>query len=255
MHAQLCAILGVASEVASSSHHVHLLSIPLPSPPPLDSVILSLVSTYFAHALTVLGHSSLSPSIEHFHATFTSSSPTLLTWLPTFVSLPEKHTDSILTRAYTAINRMCSSSSVPNRTKGNSSSTDDSHSRAVFCLRMYALSCLIQTLPGTIDPNSFWDQATRSGASYVKTFANVQQGEEQAIQVILKAYIDLVAHAERRSDRESFMCVTGNLESEGKSFHGFCEYWMAFAKRVSYIFDYKDVYLLCRPGIYVFSSR
>ncbi|KAG2336647.1 hypothetical protein BDR05DRAFT_953197 [Suillus weaverae] len=79
MHARLLALLGVPDSKASahsaptSKSPIRLLSLPLPTiPPPADTVLLTLIST------------------------------TLLTWVPYCVSLPRKHTDTTLTRVYTA---------------------------------------------------------------------------------------------------------------------------------------------------------
>lgn len=92
---------------------------------------------------------------------------------------------------------------------------------------MYALRCLAYTTPGTIEANTFWDQATRYAGVFVKT--TPQKGEEQTTSMILHGYAQLVDLAEQRSDREMFM----SIEQEGKGFLGLCEHWLSFAKRVN----------------------
>ncbi|KAF9539088.1 hypothetical protein CPC08DRAFT_504290 [Agrocybe pediades] len=77
----------------------------------------------------------------------TPSTRSLLSWMPT---LP-KHIDSLLTRAYSALNKLCLS-------KLKTTPSPES----IFKLRTYALRCLVHTSAGTIEANNFCNQATRS---------------------------------------------------------------------------------------------
>jgi separase len=133
---------------------------------------------------------------------------TLLTWMPHFVSLPDKHKDSILTRTYTVL------------TKSFPSLSTSSHS--TFLIRMYALKCLLCTSSGTVQPTNFWDQVRKSCTACVKTSSPMSEVEElSSAKLVSECLGELVQMAQSRS---SFI--------EGKSFILTCEMWMSFAKRV-----------------------
>ncbi|KAH9478241.1 Separin [Psilocybe cubensis] len=196
------------------------ISIPPPSSPPTNAILLNLVSLYLLYALIIKSHGS--NSVDELSKSL--SSPTthsLLSWLPMLSALPAKHTDSLLTRAYTAVNKLCSTSSSLPPTKSKAHPSPQS----IFILRMYALRCLAHTTPGTIEANTFWDQATRYASVFVK--ATPQKGEEQTTSMILHAFGQLVDLAEQRTDREAFMSV----EQQEKGFLRLCEHWLSFAKR------------------------
>ena len=121
--------------------------------------------------------------------------------------LPVKQLDSALTRAYTALTKACM--------------TCKSHPNTIFQLRSYATTCLAHTGAGTVEPDTFWDQVCRFGGAFIKSR---ECAEEEAISVMLLTCSDLLNTVARRTDRDTFMA--------GKGFVGFCEYWVAFAKKV-----------------------
>lgn len=217
MQRRLCNILNVS--VDSSC----LLSIPEPSSPPTNPILLNLVSVYLLYALIILSQPD-GAAQDLSTALNSPKTRSLLSWLPSLSSLPAKHTDSLLTRAYTAINNLCSSAS-----SSSSKSKPITSPESIFTLRMYALRCLAHTTPSTIDANMFWNQATRYTGIFVK--ATPPKGEEQTTSMILHAFDELVQLAEQRTDRDVFLAV----EEKGKGFLGFCEHWTNFANRVSVI--------------------
>ncbi|KAG6866775.1 hypothetical protein C0991_011434 [Blastosporella zonata] len=94
------------------------------------------------------------------------------------------------------------------------------NSQAVFSLRMYAVTCLALTSSGTVESSTFWDQVVRFGGAFVKSR---ELGEEEAMRVVLTSFSELVRLLEERD--------TVALSLSGKGFVGFCEYWLAFAKK------------------------
>ncbi|KAF8155999.1 cysteine peptidase C50 [Crassisporium funariophilum] len=226
------------SSKQSPSGFLHLLSLPEPPRPPTNDVNLTLISTYLLQALIVAAnHDSPTPaSIQALASTLVSpTTRSLLTWLPSFSCLPPKHVDSLLTRAYTTLTKLCSSfvSPTPNpKPPGRINiqqvaATSSACHESIFSLRVYALSCLISTSSGTIEANMFWDQATHFASALVKATSSDPSSEAKSTNVVLSAYSDLVQRGERRTDRQTFMTVDENA----RGFSGFCEYWMAFAKR------------------------
>ncbi|KAF8958159.1 peptidase family C50-domain-containing protein [Flammula alnicola] len=161
------------------------LSIPEPLSPPTDPVILNLSQPVGATA----------KSIEELARSLDSAAKSLLAWLPSFSSLPAKHTDSLLT------DHTPPSVDYVHPTSGN-----------------------LPRIRRVIEPNTFWDQATRFAGAFVKATSSIS--EEQTTHMILTSYDEIVQLAEKRSDREAFMAVG----EKGKSFLAFCEYWMGFAK-------------------------
>lgn len=202
MHPRLCAILGT-SEPPSSC-----LRLPKSTNAPTDPIILNIAATYLTYALVIHSQSQAPDAVATI-----AENASLLEWLPAFSLLPAKSIDGLLTRTYTALNKLC------NKTR--------SDSRAVFTVRVYALRCLAHTSPGVIAANTFWDQVIKCGASLVK--ATPKKAEEDATKNVLLAYDELVQLAERRADSTTFMGVGEDC----KGFVDFCEYWMSFAKRVS----------------------
>jgi hypothetical protein len=69
-----------------------------------------------------------------------STSLSLLAWTPSLSVLPTKHTDSVLTRTYTVLTKSLARCQI--------------NAREIFAIRSYALSCLIHTTPGTVEPNN-----------------------------------------------------------------------------------------------------
>lgn len=201
MHPRLCAILG-SSEPPSS-----YLRLPRGTTAPTDPITLNIAATYLTYALVIQSQSQAPDAVATI-----AKNASLLEWLPVFSSLPAKSMDGLLTRTYTALNKLCNKArSAP---------------QAVFAVRIYALRCLVHTSPGVIAANTFWDQATKCGASLVK--ATPKKSEEEATRAVLSAYSELVQLAESRSDSATFVGVGEDC----KSFVDFCEYWMSFAKSV-----------------------
>jgi separase len=225
LHPRLCHLYNSPLSTSTSRFRFHLMSIALPSSEEKyqDPALLALTSTYLSYALGILSTTCFavrgstkdaSSSIDTFYVTLITES-TLLTWAPLLSSLPGKHMDSTLMRAYTALTRSCANCTT--------------NPKAVFMTRLYAMGCLAHTTTGTIEPSNFWNQITRFGGAFIKTQIN-SQGE--AMDHVLSAYADLVNRVERRTDREMFM--------SGKSFVRFSEYWMAFAKKVFFCTSKRD---------------
>ena len=179
---------------------------------------MTLTSTYLSYALTIVTHAIFTLAqdtkehaqcLEVFPQLLTTT-PSLISWIPVLSTLPVKQLDSALTRAYTALTKACM--------------TCKSHPKAIFQLRAYATTCLAHTSPGTVEPDTFWDQVCRFGGAFIKSR---DCSEEEAISVVLLAFSDLTNRVDGSSVRDTFMA--------GKGFVGFCEYWMAFAKKVRYL--------------------
>lgn len=207
MHSRLCAILGFSDPPSSC------LRLPKSTVAPTDPVILNITATYLTYALVIQSQSQAPDAVASI-----AENASLLEWLPVFSELPAKSMDGLLTRTYTALNKLC------NRTR--------TAPQAVFTVRVYALQCLAHTSPGVIAANTFWDQTVKCGASLVK--ATPKKSEEEATKSILSAYSELVQLAESRSDSATFVGVGEDC----KGFVEFCEYWMSFAKRVRLIDSY-----------------
>jgi separase len=190
---------------------LHLMFLPLPSQStsPLDQTLLTLISTYLLHSLTIPIFSSVPSPLEDYTSSLLSK-PTLLTWLPHMRHLPAKHLDSVLTRAYAALTK-------------SSTVYSHAHPHLVLSIRAYALRCLLHTTPGTMEPNTFWDQTAKFGTAFIKS-TSPSTKQDDAARTILAAYSDLVKEAKNREDVVKFL--------KGRGFLGFCEYWMGFAKKV-----------------------
>lgn len=204
------------SKTPSKPMELQLLFLPLPpqSNSPLDETLLTLISTYLLHSLTISLVSAVAPPLEDYTSALLSN-PTLLAWLPHFRLLPAKHLDSVLTRAYTALTK---SSTVFAQT----------HPSLVLLIRVYALRCLLHTAPGTMEPSTFWDQTTKFGIAFIKSIPSSSTKQDDATQSVLTAYSDLFEGARNREDGVTFL--------QGRGFVGFCEHWMGFAKRVCTLF-------------------
>lgn len=212
MHPRLCAILGVTEPPSS------YLRLPKSTAAPTDPIILNIAATYLTYALVIQSQSQALDAVATI-----AENASLLEWLPSFAPLPAKSMDGLLTRAYTALNKLCNKArSAP---------------QAVFTVRIYALRCLAHTSSGVIAASTFWDQAIKCGASLVK--ATPRKSEEEATKSVLSAYSELEQLAESRSDSATFMGVG----EDSKGFVDFCEYWMSFAKRVRFMNSFR-VHLL-----------
>jgi separase len=209
MRVALCNLYNTTSKLKlNKSSPCDLLSLPLPSEAASEALQL-LISTYLLHAIIYTTHS---PCDASFISTALHTTPTLLQWLPHLPSLPQVHKHSIITRAYTVLTNF-------------SSSFTSVSPRAIFSIRTYSLHCLLHTTPASLDPTTFWDQATKFCVSYVKACMTHPHGEEVEEAIVLGTFVDLVQLATDREDYESW--------TNGRGFVNFCEYWMGFAKRVS----------------------
>ena len=229
MHSALSRLVNIETDPRGSQSDLHLLTLPRPLSLPTNPIILTLISTYLLHALIIHAR----PGIITINALATTlNSPncdSLLAWVPSLTSLPTKHMDSLLTRAYTSLTKLASSP-VPNpKTLLKSTPTVDASPESSFILRMYALRCLVHTSPGTVETNMVWDQVARFTSAFVKATASDVALEERCTTVVLSAYADLVECGEKRPDGDTFMAI----DQKGKGFLAFCENWMEFTKRVS----------------------
>ncbi|KAG1861269.1 peptidase family C50-domain-containing protein [Suillus subluteus] len=236
MHARLLALLGVPNPKASahsaptSKSPVRLLYLPLSMiPPPVDAVLLTLISTYLMHAIILFTHiamSSSSSTIATLDTVCTAlvESGTLLTWMPYCVSLPSKHKDTTLTRAYTALTKSCSSMSA--------------NARSTFLIRVYALKCLLCTSPGTVQPNTFWDQIQKSCTVYVRSSSPMSEAEELSVATLVSESLGEVVQIAQ--SKLSFL--------EGNSFILLCETWTRFAKRSNDLRTLDRITDLMGPG-------
>lgn len=209
-----------------------ILGIPHTSPPPTDPIILNMISTYLVYAIIIKTHlNNVAKSIEELASLSCSSTHSLLHWLPAFAVLPQKHIDSLLTRAYTVLNKLSStasslSGSAPSNLKSKTQGNTTVSPESIFKIRFYALQCLVHTSPGVIDPSTFWDQCGRYAAILVKS--TTLDLEEQTNRLLLTSFSELVRLAYQRPDRETYL----SIGEKGKNFVAFCEYWTGFAKRV-----------------------
>ena len=97
MHHALCRLINLETD---SQDLLHLLSIPIPSSFPTNPLVLTLISTYLLHALIIATRQEIT-TINALATTLNSpNSTSLLAWVPSLTSLPTKHMDSLLTRAY-----------------------------------------------------------------------------------------------------------------------------------------------------------
>lgn len=238
MHPALCRLLNTETGLQASQDSLYFLSVPRPPSFPTDPVVLTLISTYLLHALIVNARPETTTINTLATALTSPSSTTLLAWVPSLTSLPTKHIDSLLTRAYTSLIKLTSSPSPNPKTRLKSTSAIDASPDSIFILRMYALRCLIHTSPGIIETNVVWDQVTRFTSTFVKAAASDISKEEKCTIIVLSAYSDLVQRAEKRPDRDAFMAI----DQKGKGFLGFCECWMEFTKRVSRSFIVRIIF-------------
>ena len=225
MHPPLCRLLNM--EIDTQASQERLLMLPRPPSLPTNPIVLTLISTYLLHAVIIYTRSG-TITVNALATTLNSpSSASLVAWVPSLTSLPTKHMDSLLTRAYTSLTKLAPSPTPIPKTHLKSTSAVDPSPDSIFILRMYALRCLVHTSPGTVEANMVWDQVARFTSTFVKATASAS--EERCTAIVLSAYADLVDCVEMRPDRDIFMAI----DQKGKGFLGFCEYWMEFTKRVS----------------------
>ncbi|KAH0826731.1 cysteine peptidase C50 [Lanmaoa asiatica] len=197
---------------------LHLLALPCPTSD--DSTVLTLLITSVTHALNALLFLLLRPSPPFSISTLVTTlqrSHTLLAWAPNmkYSNIPEKTRDALLTKAYTSINKVCTALS-------RRSSAD---SKSILQLRLYALSCLLYTTPGTIKSTTFWDQVHKACLCYARTFSSepTEDKRELALVACVSGSLSEVVSLAQSLHERAF--------SEGRSFVQMCETWMSFAKR------------------------
>lgn len=238
MHPPLCRLLNV--EIDAQESQERLLMLPRPTSLPTNPIVLTLISTYLLHALIIYARSGRI-TVNSLATTLNSPSPaSLLAWVPSLTSLPTKHMDSLLTRAYTSLTKLALSPTPIPKTHLKSTSAVEPSPDSIFILRMYALRCLVHTSPGTVETNMVWDQVARFTTTFVKATASDVALEERCTATVLSAYADLVDCVEMRPDRDIFMAI----DQKGKGFVGFCEYWMEFTKRVSRSTVFRSICLI-----------
>lgn len=223
MYPRLLRIAASGQSGGENPSPLRLLSLPRPTTD--DPTVLTLLITSVTHALNALLSLLLRPSPPFSAkalATTLQHSHSLLAWAPTMKrdNIPEKTRDALLTKAYTFINKVC--------TTHSSGSRRSAEHESIFHLRMYALSCLLYTTPGTIKSATFWDQVNKACLSYARTFSSELAEEER--ESVLAAYVcrslsEVVSLAQSFHERPFL---------EGRSFVQMCETWMSFAKKVSY---------------------
>lgn len=196
----------------------------LPLPPPGDVTLTALAFTALAgalSALTPLLHSTISLQ-DSVHALQHHPSLLDLAQRITNESISEKTKDALLTRAYTSLTRACNNLSPNTRTVG------DSDLRSIFYLRIYAISCLLYTSPGTIKPSTFWDQVQKACMAYARTSTDsTLPHDAKTSEVAVASYISQTLHG-----------LVGRINDvgfqdflEAKAFLGVCDLWMNLSKR------------------------
>jgi separase len=171
-----------------------------------------MVSTYLVYAITTASH-----PIEKIASILEAGKGTLLEWMPFLESLEKKYIDSLLTRCYTVLTRLASSSasSVVAKTKQPVAK--------IFILRMYALTCLAQASPAVIERDTFWDQIMKFTGSFIKA----ADDEGEAAELIQRHFEKIVQCALKKEQW-----------SEGEKFVGVCEMWIGVAKKVWHSYTY-----------------
>ncbi|KAH7913084.1 peptidase family C50-domain-containing protein [Hygrophoropsis aurantiaca] len=207
----LCEILSPnQSKIEPSQAPFHLTSLQPPrlGAPSMDTTSLTLISTYLLHALiAVTHHAFASQQLDTLTSTL-STSPTLLTWMPYLKSLPEKHNDVLLTRAYTVLTK-------------TSSANVTASSRSIFLLRVYCLRCLLCASSGTVQSSTFWDQTQKFSTVLVRSLSPTSSNLEIDAAGLISNAIEQIVQTAITHQPAFLQC---------KSFVGVCEFWMGFAK-------------------------
>ncbi|KIY64248.1 hypothetical protein CYLTODRAFT_358669 [Cylindrobasidium torrendii FP15055 ss-10] len=207
MHKSLCTLI----DVQSPSDTVYLITLPIPAVPPTDTTLLTLLSSYLLHAVTIVAHASRRVPSATQIADVLSNEHTLMSWLPLFSNLPQKHLDFLLTRTYSTLTKSITSESDP---------------RAIYHIRMHALCLLTNTSPGRLSADAFWDLPMRYANAYLKALLSspsTSSSHPEAARMIVQTFSQIVALVEASPHQESFM--------NSRPFDGFCDYWMETIKR------------------------
>ena len=208
-----------------------LLQLPLPTTNFDNDILLTLISNYLLYSLVAFSYTtfttlatspseaSQTPSLLAAFAD-TLSNCTLLQWISYLWSLPSKHMNSVLTRAYTAITKSSTLATCPH-----------SDAKSMYVIRFYALQLLLHTSPSVLNPTTFWDQTVKFTVAFVKDVVSGSASAEikaDATQSILAEFGRIMEVAlATRADADSMKAWFS-----GSGFVGFCEYWMDFARRV-----------------------
>ncbi|TCD70963.1 hypothetical protein EIP91_000870 [Steccherinum ochraceum] len=194
--------------------------------PPPSEIVISLICSYFVHALsTFCAALGISPPLPHslsvnefgrlVQAGLAPGS--FRNWLPFFASDPSrgKIADSACTKIYTIFTKTCSALiSLPSPPR----STANASPSAVFRMRVFSLSCLAQTSPGTIEADAFWGEVGKVVAEYKDDKAEPRHG------LVLSSITSLVDVVEMRSDKGTY------LDPQGKRFRQVLDGWLSIAK-------------------------
>ena len=204
-----------------------------PLPAPKAATLIGVIGTSLAQALVAL-------------ATLVCDSPTNGVLLDTFASsieegngllvwhsfLLQEHADVVLARAHRALAVTFTSSNTP--------------PAVLFRFRTWALQCLL--CKTSLNPDSFWSQATNYLASHgkcvIKTgmqfllcilmilmvFYSFAEDGANVVDDAVRYFDALITMAQRRQDATAFLA--------GSSFIKFCEVALIFVQRVS-------LYYLC----------
>ncbi|KAG6876650.1 hypothetical protein C0993_001514 [Termitomyces sp. T159_Od127] len=194
LHSRLCELLEVTRPSPFSRHHLVLM--PFPNSENIDPTLLILTLTYLAYSLTVLTNLSLSSARNLKEA-----------------SISLDALSNVLDNRKT-----CFLAWVPRNVSTPSNQLDSLLTRAYTALTKACVDS--HTSSGTVESTTFWNQIVKFGSAFVKS---QEVKKEEAMRAVPAAFMDLVRIVEKRDGAFDFM--------SGKGFVGFCEYWLAIAKR------------------------
>jgi len=237
----LCTALRLSSTSA--------VSISFPPTPLADAIHQTLVANYLAYALLLQSHpEGPKPSVQALARLLHDSQSTLLEWVQLrqqhLSNIPSKQLDALLTRVYTSLGKLCSAGapSGPDNTKRTiaiskpqAQTQEASTPEEIFALRSYAVRCLALASPGTIEPDTFWDQARRFGVALAKPYSGpgTTKSEQDRVGGLVLAFCaSLEEICSDRGDKDTFMRYGADDETAGGGFKKFCEFWIGFVKRV-----------------------
>jgi len=217
MYPRLLRISATGQSGGENLSPLHLLALPRSTSD--DPTILTLLITSITHALNALLFLLLRPSPPFSASALVTAlqhSHSLLAWAPNMKrdNIPDKTRDALLTKAYTFINKVCTAIS--------SSSRSSADPKSIFQLRMYGLSCLLYTTPGTVKSATFWDQVHKACLSYARTESTEE--EESALAACVSSRLSEVVRLAQSLHEHAFL--------QGRSFVQMCETWMNFATKV-----------------------
>ena len=127
-------------------------------------------------------------------------------WIHRCSDIPYEYRNSLCTRAYSALSKSLEVDASPSSS---------------FIIKFYALRCLLPTSSGVIKPDTFWDQARKFSLVYMKA---ARGDETETVRKILSETSRLVAEAQQRADKDSFMTAS--------SFLKLCDYLSKIATQV-----------------------